>query len=51
MRLYPKSAYLIVNSNSADDSYSLILDGLSLERVDQFKYLDFEIRFDGSLDK
>ena len=34
MILSPKSAYLIVNSDSADDFYSLTLDGLSLERVD-----------------
>ena len=34
MRLSTKSAYFIVNSDCSNDSYSLVLDDLNLERVD-----------------
>ena len=34
MRLSPKSAYLIVNSDSSDNQYSLTFDGLNLVKVD-----------------
>ena len=33
-RLSPKSAFLFINADSSDNSYSLTFDGLNLNRVD-----------------
>ena len=48
MRISPKS-FLILNSDIQDDEFSLNLDNIEIERVDQYKYLSYQITEDGNM--
>ena len=44
MRLSDKSKYFVINSDELDDEYDLVLDGIEIERVGEYKYLGYRIQ-------
>ena len=46
MRLSTKSKFFVISSDELDDEYELELDGISVQRVDEYKYLGYVVRDD-----
>ena len=44
MRLSTKSKYFVINSDELDDELELTLDGVVIERVEEYKYLGFTMK-------
>ena len=44
MRLSTKSKYCMINSDEFDDGFELVLNNLAVERVNEHKYLRFNIQ-------
>ena len=44
MRFSMKSKYCMINSDEFDDGFELVLNRLAVKRVDEHKYLSFNIQ-------